>query len=162
MAVQWQKKKNELIDMEDIDPKERYAFTFNPNDERQFFNKSNRLGLCISELEKVFYVKSVYTLELYPEISKSGRFHVHGYIIIHDPVSWVLNIVHRLCKCGTVCIKKIDDGVKWQEYITKQKVLHEHVKLNHYVNIPIVRKAERSLVDIITDDNNESGFKLDL
>lgn len=134
----WKKPKNVLIDLEDININEVYAITFNPCDKHQHFRSGQRVTECMKDIEdSIFYSMTVYTVELYPELSKSGRFHVHGYIRIHDPVAWCLHHAHHLVSRGTLVIKKITEPPEWKKYVKKQKLFHDYVKIHTFRAIPL-------------------------
>lgn len=138
MAIEWKKHKNVLIDFEDIDITKRYAITFNPCDKYQYFKDGQRLVKCMNEIcSSLFYSLNVYTIELYPELSKNGRFHVHGYIQINDPIQWCLHHVHHLTNRGTLVLKPITEEEEWKKYITKQVALHRHIQNQTFRLIPI-------------------------
>lgn len=138
MATPWQKQKNVLIDLEDIDPTMIYAITYNPCDKYQHFKDGQRLTKCINDLKQhLLYSLSVYEYDVYPELSKNGRFHVHGYIIIKDPIQWCLHHVHHLTNRGTLVIKPVSDKVDWDKYILKQAAFHRHVENQTFNKLPL-------------------------
>jgi len=85
----------------------------------------------------LFYSLNTYEIELYPELSKNGRFHLHGLIRIKDPVQWCLIHVHHLTNRGTMVIKAIDELDNWNKYIQKQVTLHRFIQDQTYNPIPI-------------------------
>jgi hypothetical protein len=128
--MNFKKAKNEIPNMEDIDCDTQYAFTLNPSDKHQHFGKTNRLSKCITELEVILFHNSA-SYCLFPEISKKGRVHYHGYIKIHNPYNFFLNAIHYILNHGTIVIKKIEDEGKWEDYILKQHgIMLEECQIN--------------------------------
>lgn len=137
-----------IPDMEDLEHDYRYCFTYNPCDKYQHFKTHDRTSSFMQDMDKLFY-HNCYSLELYPELSKKGRYHYHGYITIHDKVLFYLFAVPVLIANGTMHIvkeepPKPDSKYKsWQEYITKQSIFHEYIEENHYKNIPFTFTRKR-------------------
>lgn len=129
--------KHDIIPLEGIDRNEFYAFTFNPCDSYQHFRSVERLRECYHDLkEKIFFNHIVY-YELYPELSSKGRFHVHGYIQIQNPVNFYLNVIPHLCAKGTMVIKLLNDSDVWGEYCHKQYYFHNHIRSRYSFDVPI-------------------------
>lgn len=139
------KPKNLLIDYEDIKEDVSYAFTFNPCDKYQHFKSSTRLSDFNKDLAVIFLYKCAEYI-MYPEISKSGRLHLHGTIRIQDKNEFYIHCIPFLLNKGTVAIVKIENAPKnakvfeyktWHDYETKQKDFHKYYYLNTFQNIPI-------------------------
>lgn len=101
---------------------ETYSFTVNPNDANQ--NWTNRLNRFTTVIKKTirnldFILSAEY--ELYPEISKTGRIHYHGYITILDPMEFLLYDIRQLDKWSKYEIDTLTDNDVWPRYIKKDK-----------------------------------------
>lgn len=120
----YRKPQYSCIDVEDIVPETPYTFTFNPNDQRQFWEDQYRFKNFMTQLKKDFYfLKEVCRIKGFVEISKGGRLHFHGCIRfkeVLDIFSFFLNKVHTLQRYGTYEIDTLQDSTKWNEYVAKQ------------------------------------------
>lgn len=104
---------------EEVDNTVTYSFSINPS--KQYETQKNRLKLTQNDLCKTLsYLgnKKVFTFELYPELSQTGRLHWHGDIKILDVLTFYTNLI-RIKDHNTFEIDTIDDMTKWNEYKTK-------------------------------------------
>lgn len=131
------KQRNELIDFEDLEINKWYAFTVNPIDKYQHFRSFNRSGECLKDLNSIFCHYKAYEIDLYPELSKKGRFHYHGIIKVMDKVWFYLSVIPHLLSVATISIKEIKDEAIWLEYCRKQHEFHDYITLNHFTPIPL-------------------------
>lgn len=63
-------------------------------------------------------------VRLYTEVSKTGRWHFHGFINIKDRLRFTIKDLKKLLPFGTVCIKRFrttDDYANWLAYCHKQQ-----------------------------------------
>lgn len=118
------KPKTQIPEMDTIVTGVTYAFTYNPSDKHQYFGQSNRLNKCVADLDTIMFYKSM-RYEIYPELSRKGRIHFHGYVIFDEIVDSYMYSIPFLLKHGTVVIKQIDDSVTWMQYCCKQYKFHE-------------------------------------
>lgn len=130
------KPKNQIPEMDSIFTGIAYAFSFNPSDKHQYFGQSNRLNKCVSDLDSIFLYKSM-KYELYPELSRKGRIHFHGYVIFDEPIEGYMYSIPLLLKHGTITIIPIEDSLKWMEYCCKQYKFHEYCQYN-LIQVPIM------------------------
>lgn len=110
---------------EDIDTSIVYAFSYNPQDQPtfdKFYNlKLNTLKDWSEQQEKTFKSLKYSDVNVITEISKQGRFHYHGYIMIHSIVKFYVSELKKLALHGTYCIKEITDKGEWEKYLIKQE-----------------------------------------
>lgn len=109
-----------------FDPKKmftstRYTFTLNPSDSFQYFGKVARYAKAIRAIQASLESLTYCEYELYPEVSKKGRIHFHGYIDIIEPARFQLYDVHILTKISIYEIDVLTDPDVWKAYIEKDK-----------------------------------------
>lgn len=139
------KAKHDILPLEIITTKDRYAFTYNPCDKYQHFGAINRLKLCIDDLSIcIVFASNIYKIEVWPELSSKGRFHIHGFIRIMDPIIFYTYSAPALMTKGTVVIKEIADYDGWQQYCNKQFEFHEYCRLKLCYIIPMIIGEEIS------------------
>lgn len=144
--------KNILINYEDLHEDIDYAFTFNPCDKIQHWKMADRLIGFHKELQRIFMYRCM-EYKLYPEISKSGRLHLHGYIRITDKDDFYIHAIRHMVSLGTVAItpiksvstivdqKDTEKYKSWHEYCTKQHTFHDKYKLMTFSQVPIISKG---------------------
>lgn len=137
-----------------------YAITYNPCDKIQHFRAHDRLTLCTAEvLEKVFFSMHTFEIVLYPEISKKGRIHYHGYITVFDKDAFYCHNIHHLMTHGTCVIKAISDKAVWFKYIMKQATFHKYFSQMTLYKIPLTKGEKLTRNDIIVKG---SKFTIDV
>lgn len=106
----------------------KYAITINTSNMYQHFNfqTPRRLKYAL----QVYYnigrlLSQVSEYEYFPEISKDGRIHVHGYITFFDTFEYHVHLAHILNDVCNIKIKDIDDEERWAEYIKKDQGIVE-------------------------------------
>lgn len=99
-----------------------YSITINPSDDYQLWDDEYRLTAWYSYFVKnlVNLLNKVSRFELYPEMSDSGRLHLHGSIIFHDVFKYKLEIVRPLQRMSNIDIDDVKFGGDWDMYIRKQ------------------------------------------
>jgi len=115
---------HKLPSPEDVIPCEDYTLTLNPCDELQCF-KSN----IIHRLNDFRMHQSTHLLclvapyakyNLYIEISKRGRLHMHGTISITDVLGFYMKAIPALLSQYSLEIDTITDRKVWDIYCMKQ------------------------------------------
>lgn len=104
---------------EEVDTNTTYSFSINPS--KQYETQKTRLKLIQNDLCKTLsYLgnQKVFSFELYPELSQTGRLHWHGDIKIYNVLEFYTNLI-RIKDHVTFEIDTIDDMTKWNEYKTK-------------------------------------------
>lgn len=130
------KAKNQIPEMDTIVTGVTYAFSYNPSDKHQYFSQTNRLNKCIVDLDSILLYKSM-KYELYPELSRKGRIHFHGYITFENIIEAYLYAIPHMLKHGTMTIIPIEDSVKWMQYCCKQYKFHEYCQYN-LIQVPLM------------------------
>ncbi len=148
-----------------------YSFTVNPSDAGQFFkvNIIHRMRMAteynLKHLNQILSNYSDYTL--YPEISRHGRIHYHGYIRVNDIFYFHLYSLYRLKEIYMYEIDTISDNDIWSKYIHKDKSIMkpalEGLGLPYKVNIKNINRYINNLnnkniniIEIIKEiENNE-------
>lgn len=138
---------HKMIDVESIVYGQIYAFTLNPDDNRQFWDDPDRIERFVQFHEK-YTIKHIYgDMRVMLEISKKGRLHFHGTIswpnretLLH----FFLDSIHTLTKCNTYEVDTITDIQKWNTYITKQNLIipTQIIQNTHNYNKPLKVKPK--------------------
>lgn len=117
--------KFKIIKPEECLPNILYSFSYNPESQptvQRFYNISLKCFESWSqEIYEIFTSLRNCTIRTYMEISKAGRLHFHGYIKIQDIVNFYFYDLKKLKHYGTFEIDFINDPLKWDLYIKKQK-----------------------------------------
>ncbi len=140
-----------------------YSFTINPSDAGQYF-KATTIQRFRQFTDYNFKHLNTILLDycditVYPEISRQGRIHYHGYIRINDIFNFHLFSLHRLKEVYIYEIDTIDKSTKWSEYIHKDKSVIEPalqaLGLPYKVNNKIIKKY-------LNKDNNKINHIMEL
>lgn len=112
---------------EDVDVTQWYTFSVNPCDDFQYFDSENSIQRYTNFHKKAitYLLQSVAPAadyELFIEVSKGTRLHMHGIIKIKDVFVFYVDSLVRLRRYGTYEIDTIQDKSKWEEYQHKGKV----------------------------------------
>lgn len=107
-----------------------YSITINSCDDFQYFNQSNRLNLWYSEFVMIVLkmLRNCADVNFFPEISDSGRLHLHGYIKFFDLFTFLLDKVHDLKNISNIKIDTIDFGGTYELYIRKDQFDHYQMR----------------------------------
>ena len=112
--------------LEKCDP---YAFTLNPKDPFQSFksNSTRRFFDFKHQMETTLYsiLRPFASYSLIIEISKKGRLHMHGTIVINDRLGFFLSAIPKLMELGTYKLAKLADRKVWSIYCHKQDYLFD-------------------------------------
>ena len=126
--------KNQGINMESMAPDTIYAFTFNPIDTRGQAGIGSRMiqknetetdRVLLEQLDVIKnYLRKMKfcSFEVYPELSKNGRLHVHGFIMVHNILQFYYHDLHLLNQY-VYEIDTINEETKdtYDKYVFKQK-----------------------------------------
>lgn len=121
--------KNLVPKLETILPGTVYAFTLSP--EVQYFEDVERVYKMNNLMKNRLRSPNI-SYKLYLEISPLGRIHYHGWLWIENPYEFMRDDINKLISSATVCIKPIDDPMKWEDYCTKQSHIFD-LKYNDIV-----------------------------
>lgn len=150
------------IDVHLMEPKQLYAFTFNPIYGPEHNGYKEKLE-CFSEFDKkicnLFAMKYA-EVDMILEVSSSGKLHYHGYICITDIPNFFFYDIPRLRQEGCYEIDTFDDY--WPDtYLIKQKGIMEkwsktkglHYRINTIGNSrsDYIRAAKIDEIKITTD-----------
>jgi len=129
--------RHQSIAPEDIAEGQLYAFTFNPADLHDWHSKTwmgNPWKDWITSNQKIFEQCKSIKVKLYPEVSKLGRPHFHGYIRIIDKPKFYLIDIHRLKLNGAFEIDTINDPMVWNLYVRKAQEIWGPYSAQNEVN----------------------------
>lgn len=112
------------IPVENLRKDHRYSFTFNPAKQPCDY-KHDHIKSFRKYLNHNLDLLDYCTIDVYCEMSKTGRFHYHGYITIHHIVSFILHDLPLLDKWCVYSIDTFYDWV-WIAYCYKQKHLMKY------------------------------------
>lgn len=113
---------NSFISPECLFLNEEYAFSFNPLLQPNF---ARALGVkdWFDQMNNLFsHICSNSKFRMYVEISSTGRWHLHGIIVISDQYGFYTKDVKSLIDQGSSCMKVIEDINIWEEYMLKQQI----------------------------------------
>ena len=145
------------------------AFTYNP---KITPNDKGRLNmeLYYNELIDVFWNLQYSNVKLYHEISATGKWHLHGFIKIHNKMKFTLFDLPLLMQDGVFEIDTIGDMEGWLVYIHKQKQLMDDILKEYKIPLeinsidgtlkkkkidPIYSMAKCKQIDPMENDDNE-------
>lgn len=138
----WQQKAERIVNLnyEDVQEGKLYAFSFNPMDKWQYDHVKGQFRLrtksFLDDAQRLFFFAGAST-RTWVEVSKKGRLHYHGVILIHDKSLFYVYDLTGLEKSGALCIKEIDNEDKWYEYCQKQFQFHAWLYKEHDKVMPI-------------------------
>lgn len=153
-------------DMELVKSTERYAFTLSP--------ANNDLNVIDEEYAKkltVWYAKILQVLfddirfmdfeELRLEVSKTGRPHIHGYVVIRNVVGSYTRDLSYLKAIGTYCIKELKEPLSdWYLYIVKQDSLIKPIFDKLKLEYPRSVKSFSTREDIKKEQQDTFSYKI--
>ncbi len=114
-----------------------YSITINPSNSYQYFLlKRDRLKKLVEvhtdKLNTVKYCK----LTLFAELSKSGRYHYHGYVTIINSLYFHLYDLPCLEDWNNIKIDTINDPEVWSTYCKKNVEVMRHPLIRAPLLIP--------------------------
>lgn len=120
------------------------SVTLNPSDYYQSFRGKNdgtspprgqgRFEEVFKFFDKIIHkwlakFNAIKEYRFYPEISKTGRIHLHGYMIVNDPIQLAVNIGfiknRSYINLDLDTVDAVDD---WHKYITKDQHLFNNIE----------------------------------
>lgn len=117
--------KYKCIKPEDVKTDQLLSFSFNPVMQPSFTSfykmKLNNLKDWSEQQQSFFRSLKYCNIMCYTEISSGGRLHMHGWIMILDPVRFYLSTIRHIRENGTYEIDVINDNVVWTSYVFKMK-----------------------------------------
>jgi len=125
-----------FVEPEDVETTQFYPFTINPQDELQHVGAdAQRLRLVHRDLSEIISKLRYSSYDLYAELSKLGRVHYHGTILINDVLQFFIYDIHILKKIGSFKIATYkDEGSSpkgWETYYMKQATLFKDDQQYH-------------------------------
>lgn len=155
----FQKKQN-ILSPELVVPKTDYAYTICPNDDFQHWNGEDRVK-TFKRYAVNFILKSCPAkLDLWMEISRTGRLHWHGRINFpsYEHIRlFYIDYIHKFLKDNMVELDTIEDELKWSTYCSKGKnIINENIKSNdNLLIIANMKKPKYKKIPILPDDYKE-------
>lgn len=119
------KPKVDIIKVEAIVPNVDYAFTANPCDDYQYFEK-DEMEARIKSVQlylQSYFIKCNAVIGAWGEVSSKGRLHIHGTIKFHSQkhiYAFFVEDIHRMLRKCTMEIDTISDENVWSTYCRKQ------------------------------------------
>ena len=121
------------------------TITLNPRNFPQFSPDAQ----CADSLNIIYsYFKHIGDLTLYPELTKQGMIHYHGWLVLMDPIKYFKTLRTIVDRIGFIDLKRplgaLQDETKkvkyktWNEYITKDCIMMAEL-LN--TNLPFTSNA---------------------
>lgn len=122
--------KYSCLSPEDVNTSSYYAFTLSPSSQPQQTNLGKMRLNCMSHWCKDEIIRSLNRLRyckytLFTEISKGGRLHYHGTIMIENIPWFYYHDIPLLKGIGTYEIDTVEDVKIWKQYCLKQRTFME-------------------------------------
>lgn len=137
MNSPFKKPRNDVPSYEELEEGTTYAITFNPNDKCQCFGSTDRVSAVVPTFLNALGTYRCASYELYPEVSKLGRIHLHGFIIVNDKNLFYVYFIPYILKISTISMKPIDNFFVWMDYLVKQQDFHKYVERHLYNDVPL-------------------------
>lgn len=117
----------QLLSPEVITPLVKYTLTMNPDDDHQFWGVDDRIDAVLKYFKyQVKMLSTLCNIDVYMEMSKTGRLHWHGTIEFKDykgVKNFYLFQIHNMLKTMQIEMDTIADSEKWLTYCTKSQSL---------------------------------------
>lgn len=129
------------IKIENCELNELYSITINPPDTRddKIVDMDQSVFLLQHDMREMFktlqeHLKGVGYMELYPELSPTGRLHYHGMFTIKDIIRFYYKDLYFLQTIGQYKIATMKENKdktreenyeEWEKYVTKQRLVIE-------------------------------------
>lgn len=107
------------VSLEKAQVGEMYSFTVNPPDDEKAVGKSYVLNDHTRMIALVQKLRYSY-VELYPELSPTGRLHYHGYLMMEDIFGFYSHDIKIISKWGNFKLDTIGNLQDWINYVQKQ------------------------------------------
>lgn len=127
-----------LVPMEDCEKGVMYAISFNMRQQQDLIDPVTKVLVvkdrCLAhnkQTQKVLRLTTSFHWQLHMESSPTGRLHWHGYIIINDIMRFYIYDVPVLIDHMSICMKRITDSKKWEQYCHKQHPYMKKYMLEH-------------------------------
>lgn len=126
-----------------IIPGEIYSFTLNLSDQYDTIDQSQ---MAYKYFLKKYVIEHNIKFELYPDLSRKARYHMHGIIIFQeyeDITKFYVNVIQELNK-HTICGMEIDtisNTEVWYKYCLKSQNLFRGYDLKYTHLHQCIRKA---------------------
>lgn len=107
------------------DVQEGRPLSFNYNPQMQPHHNLGAYALTeikdfIEDCYKVFKSCGNCDIKVVPELSRLGRWHFHGWIVINNVMDFYLSDIHKIINKGTVYVNHLADADGWKDYVYKQ------------------------------------------
>lgn len=148
--------KNQFLEYERLQVDEMYAFTLNPVDQPVH---SHPIGVKIWYENLCDFIKELKycKVRLYIEVSKTGRFHGHGFLWVTDKLRFTIYDVPKIISKGSSKIDTMatpDDYVYWLIYCNKQQnEMNDYLTAHIYCDIDKRSLATRNPDGVICVSN---------
>lgn len=120
---------------EEVNTSDRFTFSYNPSAQpvREGNGRIKRLHIkeFIDSIRELFDRCKNCDIKCVWELSRKGRFHIHGSIKFINIMEFYVNDLQRLIFQGALEIDKINDPEVWEVYIYKQRTLMERYAEDH-------------------------------
>lgn len=138
--------KVDIVSPEKVQLNVLYTFNLSPSDDHQFYNKPDDGRVKSMIRWFTTYVVSLFTarVDVYMEISRSGRLHFHGTIEfrnLNEIREFYLHAIHDIVKHSHLEIDTIVDPFIWHNYCIKSQHI---IKCN--IKSSTLRKVEESFI----------------
>lgn len=119
------KEKWKIPEIDKLSVNQSYAFSFNPEDNHQYFGKHNRVEHFREAIDIMFNkaLMPYCAIDCFVETSKTGRLHLHGILDIRNVRNFVINAIPYMKDKGTFEIDTLGDINRWYAYCSKMQLV---------------------------------------
>jgi len=131
--------KNKMPPVHQMCEEKWYTFSYNPEVQPVLYNGTVEYGDWLMEQRRHLseYDKTC-SLQLFMDISTSGRLHWHGIIKIHNLKNFMIFTLPLIIKRASTEIDFLTDPVEWHNYCTKTL----HILDEYYITQPALAVPE--------------------
>lgn len=114
--------KESILSPDKVELNIKYTFTVNPNDDFQYWGDQDRIKKATKHMQFICNRYINYDIELYMDISRTGRLHWHGTISFKTNtqiLDFYVEIIHELLTKHQIDMDTIKDPLIWTTYCLK-------------------------------------------
>lgn len=150
------KQKNQFLDYEALENGCIYEFTYNPM-QQPILTDSLGIKDFFLIMKDFFLSLKGCRVRMFMEVSKTGRFHFHGFLKMTDRLAFSIHTAPRLIERGSSKLgifSNMDSYVRWLIYCNKQQNdIQEYLKRELYSDFDPKALSKRDPDGVITISN---------
>lgn len=150
------KLKHDCPPPEEVKKNYGYAISINPQVQHDKLIPHVRYARLIENMNRIMNNMNYSKYVLYPELSKSARWHYHGMVWITDIIGFFSHDLMILQANATVMIKEHEDW-EWELYCKKQR----HLLAPYLDKLKLQYKVHERVIPIKDNKLNWDYYKID-